>query len=116
MHWVRGTVSRALAAITVLVAAGALGAGALYEAPAPGADLEPQGGAAAEVLIDQDGTSLVWATTGGQVAYHEVKGWPSSVDEHDLGGALVIEKPADPAGGEISFGEKPASVLFHLTG
>jgi hypothetical protein len=42
----------------------------------------------------------------------ETTGWATSDGTHDLGGALVIERPANPLAGTVNIGEKPSSVRF----
>lgn len=99
----------------VLIMAASLGGSALFEAPRPGADLEPKQGAAELIELLQGQRSLLWSTRGGAVEVYEVLGWPSSHHDAELGGALMIRKPADGTAGVIDFGEKPKSAQFELS-
>lgn len=103
--------SLALAAITTL----ALGTAA-FHATRPGADLVPSGTAGRMVHIVQGNESILWTSLGQEVSSYVVRGWPSQSDGNDLGGGLVIEKPADSRSGVIDFGEKPMSLTFDLAG
>jgi len=101
-----------LATILTLSAAG--GAAAVWVAGGPGENLHPERGANLIVELTQVNNSLLWSSLAGNVSLVETTGWPSSDGTHDLGGALVIEKPANPLAGTINIGEKPQSVAFSL--
>jgi hypothetical protein len=108
------TVSLGLAAI--LVTAATVGSKALFEAPSSGADLQPVGGAEQIIELLQGQQSILWSSVGGNVSSLAVTGWPSQSQDGELGGALVIQRPADGGAGVIAFGEKPMSLRFDLGG
>lgn len=89
---------------------------ALFQAQSPGSDLKAVTGA--ELIIDlvQGQETLLWSSLSGTVTGYTVLGWPSRVDGHDLGGALMIDKPENGSAGVIDFGEKPMSVSFDVSG
>lgn len=99
-----------LAALMTLTAAG--GAVAVFTAGGPGENLSPRGAAARLIDLTQLQTSVVWSSLGGNVALVETTGWSSSDGTHDLGGAMVIERPDDPTAGSIDIGERPQKVKF----
>lgn len=101
-----------LATILTLTAAG--GAAAGWVAGGPGENLYADDGANLIVDLTQVSNSILWSSLAGNVSLVETAGWPSSDGTHDLGGALVIEKPSDPLVGTINIGEKPMSVHFTL--
>lgn len=101
-----------LATLLVLTAAG--GAAAVWVAGGPGENLYPERGANLIVEVTQVNNTLLWSSLAGNVSLIETTGWPSSDGRHDLGGALVIEKPANPLAGTINIGERPQSVEFSL--
>jgi hypothetical protein len=89
---------------------------ARFEAPHPGADLQPVEGAERVIQLLQGQQSLLWSTLEGTVTLYTVLGWPSAHDDAELGGALMIHRPSDGKAGVIDFGEKPQTVLFELDG
>lgn len=101
-----------LAAVLTLSAAG--GAAAVFSAGGPGDDLLPEDGAELLVNLAQSQESILWTSLAGNVALVETLTWGSSDGTHELGGALTIEKPADPTVGTINLGEKPRSVEFRF--
>lgn len=101
-----------LAAILTLTAAG--GAVAVFSAGGPGENLSPRGVANDLITLTQVSNSVLWTSLAGNVALVETTGWASSDGTHDLGGALVIEKPTNPLAGTINIGDKPQSVRFAL--
>jgi len=103
-----------VAAAALLLAAASFAGTALFQADRPGADLAPMGDAADVVQILQGNRSVLWTSLSGTVTSYRVEGWPSTVDGNELGGAVVIERPADGTAGTIDFGEKPKSVSFEL--
>lgn len=103
-----------LAAIMTLAAAG--GAVAVFAAGGPGEDLRASGDATGLIDITQVGDSILWTSLAGNVATVRAIGWPSSDGVHDLGGALTIERPANPLAGTVDIGEKPMSITFDLDG
>ncbi len=102
------------AAILTMAMAG--GSVAVFEAPAPGADLVPIDGAELLVSITQVNDSILWSSLSGNVNLVTTIGWPASDGEHDLGGALVMERPESALAGAISAGDNPMSVTFDLDG
>lgn len=98
-----------LAAIMTLAAGGAV---AVFAAGGPGENLSPMDGAERLVEITQVSNSLLWTSLAGNVSFVETRGWASSDGTHDLGGALVIERPTNPLAGTVNIGEKPQSVSF----
>ncbi|MEE8405855.1 MAG: hypothetical protein V3S32_01755 [Acidimicrobiia bacterium] len=99
----------------LLTVAAAFSTTALFEASSPGSDLEAVGGA--EMIIDlvQGRKTLLWSSLSGIVTGYTVLGWPTSVDGHDLGGAVMLAKPENGSAGVIDFGEKPMSASFDLS-
>ena len=104
-----------LAAAALLLTAASLGATAVFQADRPGADLKPITGADEVVRVLQGNRTLLWTSMSGAVSSYRVQGWASTVDGNDLGGAVIIERPANGTAGVIEFGEKPKSVRFELT-
>ena|SRR5918996_3739130 len=98
----------------VLLIAATFNSSALFQAPRPGADLEPVGAAAQVVQVLQGQRSLLWTSLGGNVNSIIVTGWPSQAEENELGGALMIQRPADGSAGVVAFGEKPMTLRFDL--
>lgn len=99
-----------LAALMTLSAAG--GAVAVFTAGGPGERMSPVGEADLLVRLSQSNGSVMWSSLAGNVALIETIGWASSDGVHDLGGALMIERPEDPLAGTIDFGESPQSMSF----
>ena len=95
-----------------LTAAG--GSVAVFAAGGPGENLSPVDGAELLVSIRQSQSSVLWTSLAGNVATVKTVGWPSSDGTHDLGGALVIEQPANSLAGTVNIGEKPMSIEFDL--
>ncbi len=87
---------------------------ALFQASSPGSNLEAVSGA--EMIIDlvQGQRNLLWSAVSGSITGYTVLGWPSNVDGHDLGGALMIANPENGLAGVIDFGEKPMSASFDV--
>ncbi len=100
----------------LLTVAAAFSETALFQASSPGSDLEAVSGA--EMIIDlvQGQKTMLWSSLSGTVTSYTVLGWPTSVDGHDLGGALMIANPDNGAAGVIDFGEKPMSARFEVSG
>lgn len=99
-----------LAAILTLTAAG--GAVAVFTAGGPGEDMVPADGADLLVSLVQSNDAVLWTSLAGNISIVETRGWPSSDGTHELGGALVIDRPADPTVGTVNIGEKPMSMSF----
>lgn len=99
-----------LAALMMLSAAG--GAVAVFTAGGPGESMSPVGEANLMVRLTQSNTAVLWTSLVGNVSTIETLGWASSDGEHDLGGALVIERPADPLAGTLDIDEAPKSMTF----
>ncbi|MGH8946315.1 MAG: hypothetical protein ACRDVL_09200 [Acidimicrobiia bacterium] len=106
------TVGPGLAA--VLLTAATFSASALFQAPLPGADLEPVDGAAQVVQLLQGQRSMLWTSLGGNVSSITVTGWPTQEQDNELGGALMIQRPADGSAGVVKFGEKPMALRFDM--
>jgi hypothetical protein len=104
--------SLTLAAIAVATVS--LAVSADFRATDPGSNLTPVGAADQMVEILQGNQNVLWSSLAGPVLSYRVEGWPVSVGEDDLGGALVIERPVDGSAGVIDFGEKPKSLSFEL--
>lgn len=102
-----------LAASLTLTAAGGA-AVAVFAAGGPGENLIANGGAGSLIELTQVNNSMLWTSLAGHVSLVSTLGWPSSDGVHDLGGALVIESPANPTAGTVNIGEKPMSVEFRL--
>ncbi len=101
-----------LAALLTLTAAG--GAVAVFSAGGPGEDMRPADGADLLVSLVQSNESVLWTSLAGNVSTLHTLGWASSDGTHDLGGALMIEKPSNPTAGTVNIGEKPMSLTFEL--
>ncbi|MCZ6736459.1 MAG: hypothetical protein O7B77_00610 [Actinobacteria bacterium] len=100
----------------LLTVAAALSQTALFQAPSPGSNLRAGGGAELVIDLVQGQEALLWSSLSGNVTGYTVLGWPSRVAGHDLGGALMIDKPENGLAGVIDFGEKPMSASFDLSG
>lgn len=103
-----------LAAAALSLAAASFAGTAMFQADRPDADLSPVGNAAEMVQILQGNRTVLWTSLSGAVTSYRVEGWASTVDGNELGGAVVIERPADGTAGVIELGEKPKSVSFEL--
>ena len=101
-----------LAAIMTLTAAG--GAVAVFTAGGPGESMSPIGEADLLVRLTQSNNAVLWTSLAGNAATVETRGWPTSDGTHDLGGALVIERPVHPTAGAVNIGEKPMSMSFNF--
>ena len=100
-----------LAAVLTLTAAGGA-AVAVFAAGGPGEHLSPQGDAARLIDLTQVSSSVLWSSLAGNVSLVTTTGWPSNDGVHDLGGALTIERPANPLAGTVNIGEKPEAIEF----
>ena len=107
-----GSLRLALAAV-LLIAASSAGV-AHFASPAPGEDLVPQGGAEAVIELVQGSEAILWKALEGTVTSHALLGWPSSDGVHELGGGLVVERPANSSAGVIKTAEKPQSLAFSI--
>ena len=87
-----------------------------YKLTEAGQDLRPVGESGSVVQILQGNRTILWTSLSGSVGMYRVEGWPTTVDGNDLGGAVVMERPADGAAGVIAFGEKPKAVSFEISG
>ncbi len=103
-----------IVAAVFLLTAASLGATAVFQANGPGSDLRPVDGADAMVQILQGSETVLWTSLSGTVGSYRVEGWPVTIGENELGGALVLERPADGSAGVIDLGEKPRSIQFEL--
>ena len=95
-----------------LTAAG--GAAVVFAAGGPGENLSPSSGAEEAIALRQVGETIHWASLAGNVTTTLTLTWPTGDGTHDLGGALVIERPGDTLSGSIDVGEKPMSVTFEM--
>ncbi|MBW3666018.1 MAG: hypothetical protein KY394_00340 [Actinobacteria bacterium] len=100
----------------MMLTAASYGGAALFRAPHPGGDLQPVDGAERVIQLLQGGQSVLWTTLEGTVSLYTVIGWPSSHDDAELGGALMMRTPSDGGAGVIDFGEKPMTLQFELGG
>lgn len=100
----------------VLTIAAAFSATATFQSSAPGSGLEPVGGAESLISLLQGREHLVWSALTGTVSSYTVRGWPTTEGDVELGGALVIEQPADGLTGVIDFGERPMMLEFEIEG
>jgi hypothetical protein len=102
--------------VAVALVAASFAATAVFRSPGPGQDLRPVGESGSVVQILQGNRTILWTSLSGSVGMYRVEGWPTKVDGNDLGGAVVMERPADGAAGVIAFGEKPKAVSFEISG
>jgi hypothetical protein len=102
-------------ALVLLLMAASIGGSALFRSDRPGADLQPVGGADSIVQVLQGNRTVLWTALSGSVSLYRVEGWPSTVGDSDLGGAVMMERPADGTAGVIEFGEKPRAVSFEMS-
>lgn len=103
----------AIALAAVLLAGAVSGATALFHASAPGEPLSPVDSAAEMVQLLQGEESILWTTLSGPVLSYRVEGWPTTINGNELGGGVVIERPADATAGVIMT-ERPQSILFEI--
>ncbi|HSO49015.1 MAG TPA: hypothetical protein VLS86_00595, partial [Acidimicrobiia bacterium] len=101
-------------ALGVVATALALSAGALFQASSRGADLAPIAGAETLVRVLQENQNVLWTSLRGNVTSYVVQGWPSSSGDTELGGAMMMERPASGEAGVIDFGEKPMTLRFEI--
>lgn len=89
---------------------------ATFSASSPGADLNPMRGA--EIVIDliQGQETVLWSSLTGTVTSVHTVGWPSGDDTHELGGAVMLERPENGLIGVVDLGEKPMSMTFEVDG
>ena len=111
-----GPLGRLAGSVALLLMAASVGGTVLFRSEAPGADLEPIDGAGSVVQVLQGNRTVLWTALSGSVSMYRVEGWPTTVDGNDLGGAVVMGRPADGAAGVIAFGEKPKAVSFEISG
>jgi hypothetical protein len=114
IHRQSGVRQLAPLAVALLLAA-SIGGSALFRSETPGADLEPVGGAGSMVQVLQGNKTVLWTALSGSVDLYRVEGWAKTMGDTELGGALVLERPADGTAGVIEFGEKPKSVSFEIS-
>lgn len=100
----------------LLTVTAAFSATALFAASSPGSDLKPVGGAEMVIDLIQGQEAILWSSITGTVNSLTAVGWPTTDGVHELGGALVIERPDDGSAGVIDFGEKPMTVEFDISG
>lgn len=103
-----------LGLVGALTLTAAWGAAAEFASGEPGENLSAIGGADTLVRLTQIGGTVTWEALEGTVSLVETVGWASSDGVHDLGGALVIERPEDSGQGVVAFGEHPRSVTFQM--
>lgn len=104
-----------LSLAALALTAAAMTTSAVFEAPAPGADLSPLGGADQLIEILQGNETVLWTSLSGPVDSYRVEGWPETIEGNDLGGGLVIER-TDAEAGVIDLGQKPRSLTFDIEG
>jgi hypothetical protein len=102
-------------AVALLLMAASVGGTVLFRSEAPGADLEPIDGAGSVVQVLQGNRTVLWTALSGSVSMYRVEGWPVTIEDNDLGGAVVIERPVDGTAGVIDFGDKPKTVEFEIS-
>lgn len=100
----------------ILITAASYSGVALFQAPHPGADLQPVDGAETVIQLLQGQQSVLWSTLEGTVSLYTAIGWPSTHEDAELGGALMIRQPSDGEAGVLAFGEKPMTLQFELEG
>jgi hypothetical protein len=100
----------------LLLTAASLATTADFQASRPGADLSPVGNADQVIQILQGNKTVLWTSLSSPVASYRVEGWPVAIDDNELGGALMIERPEDGTAGVIDFAEKPKSLGFEIDG
>lgn len=83
---------------------------ARFEAPSPGATLEPASGPIGAITLTQGLQSILW-TSRHPVADYRIQGWPTGDGVHQLGGGLQIVR-VDATAGVIQFDERPMSLEF----
>ena len=103
-----------LAAAILIAAAG--NSLASFHAISTGSDLKPLSGAEAVIDLIQCRETILWSSLTGTVTNIHTIGWPSSDGTHELGGALMLERPEDGTVGVVDFGEKPMSMTFEVNG
>jgi hypothetical protein len=102
-----------LAAMTLTTAGGAV---AVFTAGEPGEIMSPTDGADLLVSLVQSQDSVLWTSIAGNVSTVRTLGWPVSDGTHDLGGALVLERPDNPLAGTVDIGEAPMSMELEFEG
>ncbi len=116
MHRVLRTRNLSLPFAALALVAASLAAPAVFQAPTTGADLSPVGNADQMIEILQGNNNILWSSLSGSVISYRIEGWPVSINDNDLGGALVIERSEDGTAGVIGFGEKPKALSFEIDG
>lgn len=114
----QGVFTRRLAGLglaAVLTATALGGSVAVFVAGGPGENLRPIDGAELLVELTQSQESVLWVSLAGQVSTVRAVGWPVQDGDTELGGGLVIERPANPTAGVVDIGEAPMSLEFSLT-
>lgn len=101
-----------LAAVLSVTAGGAV---AVFAAGEPGENLSPIDGAELMVDLTQVNGSVLWSSLAGPVVVVETRSRPTDDGVHQLGGALVIERPANGLAGTINLGETPQEIRFTLS-
>lgn len=109
---IQGWSPRFLVAL-LLTGSMAIASTAQFEAPAPGALLEPVGNAASMIRLIQGNNTVLWTSNGPSVDSVRVQGWPVETGTDVLGGGVMISK-ASGDNGVIAFGERPMSLGFLL--
>ena len=99
-----------LAAVVLIAAAGS--SLASFQATSPGSNLKAVGGAELVIDLIQGQETILWSTLTGPVTNIRTVGWPTNDGTDELGGALMLERPADGTVGIVDFGEKPMSMTF----
>lgn len=113
----QGVFTRRLAGLglaAALVATALGGSVVVFVAGGPGEHLRPIDGAELLVELTQSQESVLWVSLAGQVSAVRAAGWPVEDGDTELGGVLVIEKPANPTTGVVDIDEKPMFLEFTL--
>ena len=105
-------VALGLAATTLVAATTA--ATVQLQAASPGSELELVGGSGSLIEVVQGQETVLWTALAGTVSNITTLGRPTSDGTHELGGALMIEQPANSQVGVVDFGERPMSMRFDL--
>lgn len=85
---------------------------AQFQAPSPGALLEPVGVSAHSVELLQGEDTIHWTSQNLVVSYR-IQGWPSSDGTHELGGAVSVVM-VNSRNGVIGFSDRPMQLEFDL--
>ena len=85
-----------------------------FAASTPGSDLSPRAGADKVIDLIQGQETVLWSALTGNVINIETVGWPSTDGTHELGGAVMMERPENGSVGIVDSGEKPMTMTFEV--